>query len=993
MRVLLCLIHLVLLLTGRAISQTNTLRFDHITTEQGLSQDIVVTIVQDRHGFMWFATEDGLNRYDGYSMKVYKHNPRDSTSVPSDMTMAMYVDLSGTLWIASSDGLCRYNEDTDRFVRISHSADVTSLAEDDRGRLLIGTGNGLAELDRKNDLLIPTPDGPPGIRTLRMRKGREGDVWIGTERGLYRYHSSTQKAVVYDSGTEPIKALEVDAQGNLWYAAGNEGLRRVTLRTNVEERFRLDPRNGRSLVDDRVLSLCEDRQGNLWVGTFSGLERFDPATGGFLHFNSDPDDPRSLKANRVYAIYQNRDGSLWIGTYRGGVSRMDPYNQKFAHTFQSAFGTGGPRGKDVLSLLEDSRGELWVGTDLPGLELCDGQSRRFTSMFSDRARGVSVAIAEDRRGRIWVGTQGTGLLCYDRKGNTVREYRHDASRPSGPFDDNVRSLYVDRDGVLWVGYTTRGLDRYNERTDSFTHFDPDGQNAQTGIWCIQEDRSGMLWLGAMYAGTGVYKFDRSSSAFTPIRVAAGNSPASSIASVRGIHEDADGVLWFGTWKGGLYRFDPSTDSIRQFREIDGLCNNYVKGMLADEKGKLWISTENGLSRFDPVRETFKNFTVRDGLQSNFFWSGSFCRGRDGTLYFGGTNGFNAFHPDSIRDNPNIPPVVITGFHVLNDPVPLTQYGRRIDEVRLSHDQDFFSFEFVALSYTAPEKNQYAYFMQGFDRGWIQAGTRRYAAYTHLDPGSYTFRVKGSNNDGVWNEEGASLSIVILPPFWQTWWFRVLAVLSVASTLYGIYAYRVRRIVVMERLRARIAADLHDDVGSELGHIALASQLLARKVTLPEKEHHQLTSIGTSALHASDMMKEIVWLLNPKNDALHDIVLKMKTVAEEQLHGIDYNFDAPRLESTDRVALQVKRNVFLMYKEVLHNIVKHARATKVSIQVQLHARRLSFAVLDNGVGFDPAHVVPGNGLGNLRNRAAQIGGSLSIASEQGKGTRVDVSVRI
>jgi signal transduction histidine kinase len=338
-------------------------------------------------------------------------------------------------------------------------------------------------------------------------------------------------------------------------------------------------------------------------------------------------------------------------------------------------------------------------------------------------------------------------------------------------------------------------------------------------------------------------------------------------------------------------------------------------------------------------------------------------------------------------------VVITRFLVLNEPVQLTRSSDGLEEVRLSHSQDFFSFEFVALNYTAPEKNHYEYIMEGFDREWTQAGTRRYAAYTHLDPGSYTFRVRASNNDGVWNETGASLPIVIEPPYWQTWWFRVLVVVGMASSLYALYAYRVRRIVAMERLRARIAADLHDDVGSELGHIALASQLLARKVTLPEKEHHQLESIGISALHASEMMKEIVWLLNPRNDSLQDILLKMKTVADEQLEGIAVTFTAPREVTSGRVDLQVKRNVFLMYKEIIHNIAKHARARNVSITVQYLGGRLMLSVADDGTGFDTSVPMHGNGLHNLRNRAAQIGAEFSIRSEGGRGTTVELAVEV
>jgi ligand-binding sensor domain-containing protein len=984
---------MVLVMSSQESSQcqTSDLKFDHISVEQGLSQDIVWSIAQDKQGFMWFATENGLNRYDGYSIKVYKHNQHDLTSLAANDVRRLFLDRSGTLWIIQYGFISEYDSERDAFINLHFDFATYCAYDDQHSHLLLGTDKGLMKLNTNDHSVAVLDSGAVIGKVYAMSESVLGFVWVGTSNGLYRYYPGSGKFVRQEGVVMPdgVSVLLEDSRGRLWLDAGQRGLRRFDVADTTINDFYPDPLDSKSLIDHAVICLFEDSRGNIWVGTFSGLERYDPASGGFLHYRSDPEDPYSLRSNRVYSVFQDRDGAMWIGTYRGGISRSDPYHQKFEHYYSLKANSTGPVGTNAFALLESSSGDLWIGTEISGLARVERNSHRFTSFLSNQRLGATIALEADRKGRLWLATQGTGLVCYDGSTGTMKRYRHSQTHSSSIGEDEVQSLHLDRDGILWVGLKGRGLDRYDERSDSFIHYWPDDRYPSVGVWHIAEDRRGVLWLGSLYGGSGVYCFEKSTGAFTIPGKSLAGPGFSGFPSIRAVYEDSQGVFWLGSWGSGLYRFDPIKQTVTQFTEVEGLVNNFVKGMLADSRENLWITTENGMSKFDPRTGVFKGFTTKDGLQSNFFWSGSFCRGRDGRMYFGGTNGFNAFHPDSTRDNPNVPPVIITRFMVLNEPMKLGSGN----EVSLGYQQDFFSFEFVALNYTAPEKNEYAYRMEGFDKEWVKAGTRRYAAYTHLDPGKYTFRVKASNNDGIWNEQGTSLSVVILPPYWRTWWFRLLAILTLAGGLSAAYVYRVRRLLEIERLRSRIAADLHDDVGSEIGHIALASQLLARKGMLPENEQHQLLSIGTSALHASEMMKEVVWLLNPKNDSLQDILLKMKTSAAELLVGIDYAFEAPQGEFPGRVDLKIKRNVFLMYKEILHNIVKHARATRVSIQVQIRPRYLGLTVSDNGIGFDTSAQTTGNGLGNLRNRAAQIGGNLSISSESGMGTTIALNVRI
>ncbi len=975
-----------------AHGQTTDLKFDHVTVEQGLSQDIVNAIVQDSQGFMWFGTEDGLNRYDGHSIKVYKHNPLDSASITTNSATFLMVDKAGTLWVLTSSAMSRYDPSRDQFSHTPIDGSAFDACEDDLGNIWLGTGKGLVKFDIRNNKVsshsLPSGDGS----VFSLSKSKSGMIWLSTNSGLYQLNpgnATIVKSNLY-TGTDPVSPPLEDSHGYLWYGLNGAGLSRVNMRTGVVEMFLPNPQDRRSLADPRILRLFEDRQGTMWVATFNGLDRYDPATNGFIHFQPRPNDRHSLAAHRVYSIFQDRDGALWVGTYRGGVSRTDLYNQRFAHYYHSQANPDGLPADNVLAIMEDSSGTVWLGTDRGGVTLFSRESGKFTTLFTDRGWGNASAFEEDRKGRIWIGTQGTGLVGFDRRTNTLKQYRHSRSDSSSIGDDGIQSLFVDSEGVLWIGFSDKGLDRYDERTDSFTHFWPDRRFQGIGVWNIQEDRNGLLWLGSVYGSSVGYCFHRSTQTFTIPGEESQAVKSLVRGSVRAMYQDSSGAFWLGAWSGGLYRIDPATKSVTQFTELDGLCNNFVKGMLADKQENLWISTENGLSRFNPRTRTFKNFTTRDGLQSNFFWSGSYSRGRDGRMYFGGTNGFNSFHPDSIKDNPNIPPIVITGFSILNQPKILPSAG---EEITLSHTQDFFSFEFVALNFTDPAKNQYAYMMEGFDKDWIHSGTRRYAAYTHLDPGHYMFRARGSNNDGVWNENGASIAITIIPPYWQTLWFRSLIILLVASILYSLYRYRMGRLLEVEGLRSRIAADLHDDVGSNLSSIAIASQLIGRKIELPENERLQLAEIGTTALRTSEMMKEIVWLINPKNDLLDDLLLKMKAVAESVLQGIPYTFTGPQQKIAEKVDLDTKRNLYMMYKEILNNVVQHSSASEVSIAVTWNRGKLTLLVKDNGKGFDPATVPPGNGLDNLRVRSKRIGGELEILSALSGGTTVRLAVEI
>ena len=463
-----------------------------------------------------------------------------------------------------------------------------------------------------------------------------------------------------------------------------------------------------------------------------------------------------------------------------------------------------------------------------------------------------------------------------------------------------------------------------------------------------------------------------------------------------MYEDDDGNLWVGTWGSGISRFTPATGELRQFTERNGLPNNFIKGILCDNRNNLWIATERGLSRFSMKEERFRNFDVHDGVQGNLFYSGSCWKGRDGRLYFGGENGLNAFYPDSIKDEEFSPPVVITALRVVDQPRALSKTLSSIDNIVLTHEENMFSFEFVALDYSAPERNQYAYRLEGFNNNWTEAGARRYASYTHLDPGEYHFVVRGTNSDGIWSNTLAGVSITILPAYWQTWWFRGGVLVAVFSLLYGFFRYRLNKLLEIERTRSAIATDLHDDIGASLTSIALFSDLARKEITShPSQAAERLQRIADSSRVLLDKMNDIVWSINPENDSLEDIFLRMKELAVGMLgaKGIEYGIDIPAKIPDIKLPMSVRRNLFLIYKEILHNIVKHSQSTRTEITVGFESGQsmLTIQVNDNGKGFDPVTAKRGYGLNNIEKRAELLHAKVRFTSAVDSGSAVNLLI--
>lgn len=839
-----------------------TFRFEQISLEQGLSHGTVFSIVQDHTGFMWFGTPSGLNKYDGYSITIFRSDPQNPNSLSNDNAGNLYLDRAGMIWIGTwGGGLNRLNPVTEEFkVYLPDPANPASLSsdrvqtmfEDRAGNLWVGTaGGGLNKLDPQTEQFTVYKNDPANPASLSndriwsIVEDGAGYLWVATSEGLNRFDPQTETFTRYFNDPDDpaslsnslVRTLYVDKSGELW--VGNEaGLDKFDPQTGTFTHYMNDPADPTSLSDTIVNAMLEDSAGNFWVGTRSGgLNLFDRASGTFTRYLNTPQDPTSLSYNDIRAIYQDRSGVLWLATRGGGVNKFTAASGQFERLAHQPDNPNSLNSNDVRAIYEDEANNLWVGTKGGGLNRFDAQGLLVTYLNNpDNSNSVSnndiYAVYQDREGLFWLGTSGAGLNKFDPDTGTFTHYRHNPDDPTSLSFDDINSIYEDRAGVLWIGTKGGGLNKFDRQSDRFTRYqhNPDDPTSLGGndVYALLEDSQGNFWVGTY--GGGLNKMDRTGGAFERYQYNSANPASLSNNDIYTLHEDRSGGLWIGTANGGLNKLERETGRFIHFGPKEGLASNVVYGILEDEAGQLWLSTSNGLSKFNPASQTFVNYDAGDGLGNTVFHEGAYFQSRSGEMFFGGINGLVRFNPADIKDNPHPPQVVLTAFNILNKEIVLDQPIEQIKEIKLSYRDIVFSFEFAALDYTNPAKNQYAYKLEGFDEDWINAGARRFGTYTNLDAGSYTLRIKGSNNAGVWNEEGTSLHIVVTPPFWETWWFRLGAVATVLALAFTGYTLRVANIQAQRARLQALVAERTAELSQANEHLRTLTERLQQELT-------------------------------------------------------------------------------------------------------------------------------------------------------------------
>jgi PAS domain S-box-containing protein len=817
-------------------------RFLHLTQEDGLSQNAGLAFLQDSRGFVWIGTQDGLNRYDGHTFTVYKNDPDDPQSLSYNSINALMEDRDGQIWIGTwGGGLNRFDPSTQQFTRFQADPEnpigisndnVTSLLQDATGTIWVGTLGGLDRFDPQANTFThyrSDPNDPASLSSDAVStifEDSRGALWVGTGgfsvvgAGLNQLDRATGKFTRYTHDPandqsiagDNISAITQGPDGMLWIGMGGfgvegTGLDRFDLRSGVFTHFQHDEATPDSLSTDNVMDVIADGSGVLWVSTYgSGLNRMELAVPGqFVHYRNNPYFAESLSGDETWAMLKDRSGMLWIGTARNGINLLPVNTGQFNLYRHIPDDTNSLAADAVGAFDEDAQGRIWLAMWASGLDRFDPHTGQFDHVVANPAdpkalaSNLVLAVHVDTEDQVWAATLGGGLNRYDPATGEVQRYQHDAANPQSVISDNQAAIVADGDAGLWIG-TFEGLDYFDFRTETFTHYLNDPANPHSlsfnQVVSLFIDRDNQLW-GGTYGG-GLNRLDLNNPAnrdpakaqFTIYHHDPENPDSLSNDAIFAMHQSPDGMLWFGT-QSGLSRFDPQTQKFQTYYEKQGLPNNTVLGVLEDDEGYLWITTNNGLAKFDPRTELFTIYTAADGLQSNEFNSNAYFRSRDGTLYVGGVRGFNLFRPEDVKPNPMPPPVAVTRFVVFSQPLDVDLSGQT--PIKLSYEQDFISFDFAALDYNKPEKNQYAYKLEGFDQEWVEAGTRPYASYTNLPGGTYTFRVKASNGDGVWNSTGVSLPIEITPPVWETVWFRVLGIVLVIFALAAAFYFRTRSI--------------------------------------------------------------------------------------------------------------------------------------------------------------------------------------------------------
>lgn len=1058
-------------------------KFEQHTLEEGLSHPTIQCMMQDQQGFIWLGTQDGLNCWDGYSFKSYKHDPKDSTSISHSCVWALYRDKKGRIWAGNPLGLNLFDPATGAFKLYtpvaphdSTAKSVHVISEDNAGRLMLGTyGGGLFIFDPDaktfQHAVADSPILTQGSIFGIVRDEKE-NIWVGSKDGLLQVNLATRESILYRHDEHNISSLSSDyvmvvfkdRRGSVWVGTRN-GLNRFVARTNSFEHFLHNASNPNSISSDYITSITEDSKGRLWIGTQNGLNLFDPITKSFKTYKNHPNVITSLSDNFVNCLFTERSGHVFIGTHGNGISvldgRMKPFTT-FSHdpTHPSTLSSN-----IVWSIFKDSQDRLWVGTN-NGLNLFDRDTQTFQNHRQSKIQphwfeNISImAIASDNDNRLWLGTERNGLIILDLLKKTVEQHQAIPHNSSSLPSNRVAAIHKDKAGRMWVG-TFNGLSRFDAVTKTFTTYytEADSTIAHPNfVNAIHENEKGQLWLSR---STGASLFDPSTHTFINFPHHSGDSTTISSNFVMYTREDQKQRVWFAT-DHGLNVLNNKTISTLHYGGLD-YPGDYFYSVLEDNSGRLWSGTNKGLFRLTPATNfapgqgrwgEIKNYTLDDGIQHNEFNIGASFHDKDGNFYLGGINGFTVFHPDSIKEDTYVPPVYIRELEVFNKPV---QPGKSVNgfllpasigsmnELVLSYREAIFTLEFSALAYAQADKFQYAYQLMGFDKDWsyTQAG-RRFATYTNLDPGSYTFRVKVANADGFWGNEH-TLTIIITPPWWQTWWFRLIAVVTMIGIIGLFITYRTREIRkanlvltlavtqktkeihskneellvqtnllkaknlelerakgqlafelqyqhqrellkmsidIQETERKRIAHDLHDELGAVL---SIARMHLVHLESLPSSADtlQGLQQARTLTENALVTMRRISHELMPLQLQKYGFINTLDSLAQQinDTNGVQVNLITT--DSELRWSLPAELGLYRITMELINNTLKHSKANQIQIEISQSMEHIVIVYTDNGIGL-PSQPQYGMGLRSIDTRISALGGTFEIVSEPGTG---------
>lgn len=822
---LICYIFILILVVAKNYTIAQNYYFERLSIENGLSQNSIYAIAQDKKGFIWFGTFDGLNKYDGYEFKVYKSNMEIEDAIGDNIVISILKDKEQNLWIGTYSGLSKYNYESDNFLSFKHDKQnnnslsndiVRVLFQDKDGIIWIGTDGGLNSYDVTKNVFTRyiannTPKSLSDNHVRAIYEDKAGNLWIGTYGGLDLFDRKTSTFIHFQHQSNNANSLSnnivgcitEDEKGMLWIGT-DRGLNKFDFEKKIFTRYQHQTNNAKSLSNNLVRALLMDKNGNLWIGTNGGINIYDNFNNNFKRINYEPDNINSLSSDKIWTLYEDQTGTIWIGTEGFGVNKYDEKTGKFLH-FKKIVNTSNSLSNSAIwAFYQTPDNNLWIGTDY-GLNKYNRITHQYSIFINSEKNSISSnlvkALAYDKNGFLWIGTDD-GLNKMNIKSNHFVVFKNNPNNTNSLSDNIIKTIVAAKDGYIYVGTRSGGLNRLNPKDDKFERFlhNPDDANSlsHNRIWSLYEDTDGSIWVGTF--GGGLNKFDAIKNTFVHYKHNGRDSTSISNNIIRSILRDKHGQLWIGT-SNGLNLFDEKNARFKRFNALQGLPNNTIYAVIEDINNDLWISSNNGLSKYDRKQNKFLNYDVNDGLQSNEFNQGAAFINGEGELFFGGINGYNSFFPEKLKINNHVPPIVFTNFLLFNKPVEASGDKNAIlkknitetDEIKLRYWQNVITIEFTALNYCNTLKNQYKYKLENFDNTWTYSGNRRFATYTNLDPGTYYFKVVACNNDGVWNDEGKTLKIVITPPFWETTIFYIIVLTLILLLIYAYIKFRERKL--------------------------------------------------------------------------------------------------------------------------------------------------------------------------------------------------------
>lgn len=847
-------------------AQINYNRFYHLTVDKGLSSNRIWCIYRDSKDYLWMSTDFGLDKYDSYQVKKYRYDEKKPGSISSNIIISIYEDSSKNLWFGTINGLNLYNSIKDTFKVYKNDPNdensingnnVNSITEDKNGTLWIVTdGNCLNKWDPSTQKFIRYPFEKSKVdlypRPSKMiALDSKGSIWIvSTGRGVHNFNQESGIVTEYDDpaidfGNNCYKSIYIDNQDKIWITSDGSGFFSYDIALNKFEQFGSDGdhkgTNKKIILDiipedDRYLLLAVDQ---------GGINRFDKVSKTFEYIICDEANYRSLNNNGLWCIYRDNEGILWIGTSGGGINYYNPKKEKFK-LFTSKIDNPNSLAYDFTGcFFEDHQGLIWIGTDGGGVNVYNPITGNFKTYKHDPSDPYSVSgnvirsITEDKNHDIWIGTWDDGLNRYERKTGKFYHFMPDKNNPLSISGKNIWNLTIDQNNLIWLALYHVGIDLFDPKKGVIRRFRTNAETpnaiSSNETWLLSEDSEKNMWISTT---NGLNLYNSNTDIFKKY-----NFPDNVIGA---FCRDKDGNLWVGTNEKGIYYCNPEGKILNNYNITNGLPHNRIQAIVEDNQRNIWISSGGGITQFNRKTQKFRNYTKDDGLQGDQFFQQSFLKTKRGEIYFGGYNGFNCFQPDDLKDNDFIPKVYITDFQIFNKPVdfavPGGQFHTNISEAKeitINWHQSVFSFSFAAINYTNPEKNQYAYIMEGFEQEWNYTNSsRRYVTYTNLDPGKYTFKVKASNNDGVWNEKGVSLNIIILPPWWKTWWFNAFIILALLLIVFLAYYLRLRFYREKQMELSRL-------VDKRTNELTSANHELLGRQALIEKQSEELVKLNST----------------------------------------------------------------------------------------------------------------------------------------------------